>query len=320
MLVILSDYIHELTYTTLLVLLWHSHCSKCNLFVLPTRTLPLDSRERARTKVEVLMQCAAEYDYQRDHVYMKRVMSYKMDYVLEVNIPLALLVQWWMDEQGTANNLTVWEEGELRAITEGDVPQMEFRNVFPVLRVIPALDCVWRVLGAAGISWQNVEHMKTEVPLQWTLPDASAFLLNPQYLIMKAKVECFLCGPDRVETSEVLDYLPRSDSCHLVRDRNNHMFGCSVVEPLEVRISQAALLCGNSRECLDLATSHAKAAAASHRSPQSVMFAQAAAGIALMKCGGKSYTIEAHAVLDSAVVDAKKMRLMRHAEVFMENK
>ena len=38
-----------------------------------------------------------------------------------------------------------------RAIAEGDCLFYEFIYVVPVLRVIPAFDCLWRVLGAAGI-------------------------------------------------------------------------------------------------------------------------------------------------------------------------
>lgn len=108
------------------------------------------------------MQCAETYDYMRDHPYGKHVSSGKLDYILECAQPLALLALWWIDERGTFGYLSVWEEGEMRAIADGDYPLLEHTLVVPVLRAISAIDCVWRVLGKAGMSWREADHMHAE--------------------------------------------------------------------------------------------------------------------------------------------------------------
>jgi hypothetical protein len=281
--------------------------------------VPLDERERARTEVTALAQCAATYDYECDHSYGRRVTSSKVDFFLELAAPLAALSLWWVDERSVADYLSVWEEGEMRAIAEGDTPVVEFSVVVPVIRAVPALDCIWCVLGAAGISWQKAEHMNTAFHMSWTLPDDTAFLYHPQYFIMLAKLECFLCGPDQVEAREVLDYLPQPGSCKWERDRCNHVV--SSTESLGALISKAALACTRDK----LAASHAKATTVLHQSQQKVMHAQAALGCALMKRAGKKNNSstgaseEAAALLSEARESALKMRLQRYAYMIQEN-
>lgn len=276
------------------------------------------------------MHHASEYDYARDHSYGKRVSPVKTDYFLEHACTLALLALWWVDERGTTDCLSVWEDAEMRAIAEGDCSVPEYIFVVPVMRAVAAgaLDCVWRVLGAAGMSWREAEHLNAEVMHHWRLPDDAAFHAHPQYYLMVAKLECFLCGPDQVEASEVLDYLPQSDSCKWVRDRVNHIF--SSTESLGVLISKAALAlaaCGDSPACIELAASHAKAAAARHRSPQKVMHAHAALGGALSKGGGvgRARTSaeangEALALLEMALEASAKMRTRRYSNMIGELK
>jgi hypothetical protein len=280
----------------------------------------MDESERARTGVAALVQCAAAYDYERDHSYGKRVNASKIEYFLEVACQLALLALWWIDERGTTEYLSVWEDGQMRAIAEGDSVILTF--AIPVMRAIPALDCIWRVLEAARISWREAEHMNTESIHYWSLPDDAAFHSHPQFFIMQAKLECFLCGPDRVEASEVLDYLPQSDSCKWVRDSLNHVF--SLTESLEVLISKAALACGDTPARIELAAGHTKAAVARHHTLQKVMHAQAALGCTLMTRGEASSsaeaTVEALALLDVAHEAATKMKLGRYSKMIAEKK
>jgi hypothetical protein len=220
-------------------------------FLSISRTIPLNTSERARTGVAALVQHARAYEYERDHAYGKRIHVTKSDFYLEVGMPLALLVLWWVDERGAAAYLSVWEEGEMRRIAEGDLFGFQFSCVVPVMRAAGALDCIWRVLGAARVSWREAEHLKIEKHQRWSSPDEAAFCMHPQHFIMVAKLECFLCAPDQVEASEVLDYLPHAGSCKWARDRFGHIF--SSTESLGVVISKAALACGtlcSSRVCL----------------------------------------------------------------------
>jgi hypothetical protein len=197
-------------------------------------------------------------------------------------------------------------------------------TIVPVLRAAPALGCLWRVLAAAGCSWEKAGHLSApcEDPFAWTLPDGN-FCRHPDYIRVVAKMGCFLGAPDQVETAEVLAFLPQSGSCELVRDRANHMYA-STAEPLGVLMSQAALLCGDSSVCFDLAVSHAKAAAARHLMPQRIMHAQAALGNALMRRDqvGRSSTREVKeetlAVLNGAIESSRKMKLQRYTELIME--
>ena len=106
----------------------------------------------------------------------------------------------------------------------------------PVLRVVPALDCLWRGLGAAGLSWREADHTSIlEHDYAWASPDDESLCVQSGFYRMMAKLECFLCASDQVDTSEVLDYLPQPDSCKWVRDHANHAL--SSTEPLGVLIS-----------------------------------------------------------------------------------
>jgi hypothetical protein len=203
--------------------------------------VPLDDRERARTKTPALVQIAADYDYERDHTFMKRVSAAKFDYFLEVGGPLGLFALWWDDKRATTEYLLAWEKGEMCAIAEGDYPQLECSGIIPVMRVILAQPLAMRVLKAAGISWREAE-LQAESWAHWSLPDEAAFCFHAQYGLMVAKLECFLCGPDQVEISEVLEYLPQADSCKWARDNSNQIH--FPTESLGVRISKAALTCG----------------------------------------------------------------------------
>lgn len=207
-----------------------------------------------------------------------------------------------------------------RAIAEGDSLHHEYVCVVPIIRVASALDCLWRVLGAAGMSWREADHANIpEDAFTWTLPDDEAFIFHSSFYRMIAKLEGFLCAPDQVETSEVLDYLPQPDSCKWVRDRANHTF--SSTEPLGVLISKAALLCGDSFTCLDQASSHTKAAAVRHLMPQKVMHAQAALGTVLLRRDRNGeLREEALAVLDMALESTKKMRLQRYGELIQKSR
>lgn len=289
------------------------------LFV--SRTIPLTESEKARTAKPALLKCSAAYNYDRDHGYGIRVSPAKNDYFLGSADPLAVLSLWWTDkesERGTADYLSVWEDGWVRAIAEGEYLLGEFQLVLPVMRVIPALGCLWRVLGASMMSWRQAGHMKTEHMMHWSLPDDAAFNLHPQFWIMRAKLECFLCGPEQVEALEVLDYLPQPGSCKWVHDRSNHIV--SSVESLGVLMSMGMLTCGESRAHSELAAGHAKAAAARHHSPQKVMHAQAALGRALDKSTHTESSAEAAALLDEAHRNAQKMRLQRYADMIQEDK
>lgn len=173
------------------------------------------------------------------------------------------------------------------------------------------------------MSWQEAGHFQfREDNFAWTLPGGEAFCRHSETYRMIAKLNSFLCAPDQVQASEVLDYLPQPNSCRWIRDRTNHI--TSSTEPLEVLISQAALACGDSSVFFDLATSHAKAAVARHLMPQKVMHAQAALGSAMTKgerAGGDSTRRpreEALAVLDVALGSTKKMRLRKYAELIKE--
>ena len=209
-----------------------------------------------------------------------------------------------------------------RAIAEGYSLSVEYVFVVPILRVAPALDCLWRVLGATGMSWREAGYSSFACSYNWTLPDDEAFFFHLETAGMIAKLECFFCAPDQVETSEVLDYLPQPASCKWVRDRSNH--SQSSTEPLGVLISQAALLCGDSFVCFDLASSHAKAAAVQHLMPQKVMHAQAALGSVLLRrdrvAGDSTGEVkeESLALLDVALESMKKMRLQRYAGLIQE--
>ena len=71
-----------------------------------------------------------------------------------------------------------------RAIAEGDCLFYEFIYVVPVLRVIPAFDCLWRVLATAGISWHEADHFQFgdgNGLTNWTLLDNEAFCLHSQF-------------------------------------------------------------------------------------------------------------------------------------------
>lgn len=100
--------------------------------------------------------------------------------------------------------------------------------------------------------------MLSTIAICWCMPDDEAFARHPQFLVMVAKLECFLCASDQVEASEILDYLPQPDSCKWVRDRVNHVFSCT--ESLGVLMSHAGLACGDFPAGVDLAARHAKAA------------------------------------------------------------
>jgi hypothetical protein len=252
---------------------------------------------------------------------MTQVQAVKMDFFLECNQPLALLALWQegegqsSGELGTSDCLSVWEDGEMRAIQEGRCPLYEYFLVVPVLRAISAHGCLWRVLEAAGMSCRNAEQMKAKFHLHWCLP--TAFYFHPQCVIMMAKLESYLCRSYQVEASEMLGYLPQPDSCKWVHDRANHINSCT--ESLGVLISKGALACNDSPACTELAAGHAKAAAARHHSPQKVMHAQAALGDTLIKRsrGGTSseeIRKEAAASLDEASKAATKMRLGRYLE------
>lgn len=211
---------------------------------LHSRTIPLDPSERDRIQISELVQYAAAYNYEKDHFYMTKVAVGNHEFFLELASPLPLLALHWIDERGTADFMEVWEDGQNKAIAEGEVPLREYNYVVPVLRVTritPALDCLWRVLGAAGMSWQEAEQMPTEDTSVWKLPDGSAFSFQPEWYIMVAKLECFLCAPSRVEASEVLDYIPQADS-FVFLDRANHIN--AVTEPLGVLVSKAVVTCG----------------------------------------------------------------------------
>jgi hypothetical protein len=93
-----------------------------------------------------------------------------------------------------------------------------------------------------------------------------------------------------------------------------------------VLISKAALICGESSVNANLAISHAKAAAARQLMPQKVMHAQAALGSAMVRhlktndASTRAPKEETLAVLDTALENAKKMRLQKYAEMINDSK
>jgi hypothetical protein len=92
------------------------------------------------------------------------------------------------------------------------------------------------------MSWQEAPNMYTDSQWAWKLPDDSAFMSQPGYLVMLAKLGCFLTAPGQVAVQEVLVYLPDAGSCRWTQDRWNFML--STTGPLESHISEAALACG----------------------------------------------------------------------------
>ena len=160
-----------------------------------------------------------------------------------------------------------------------------------------------------------------DFPFAWTLPGDEAYCHKPETCRMIAKLNCFLCAPDEVETSEVLNYLPQPGSCRWVCDRSNHLVSCT--EPLEVLISQAALACGDSAVCFDLAASHAKEAMPRHFMAQKVLHAQIALGNGMARRdqarnSTKEVSEETLAALEVALTRAKKMTLTKYADIINE--
>jgi len=294
---------------------WLNILHQYHVFANDYWTEPLETKEIARLQVAELTKAAADYEYGINHPY-KRVLSTQQDIFLEAGNALAPLALLWCDERGVADYLAKWEDGELRAIAEGDSLWWELFCIVPVLRVVPALNCLWRVLDAAAMSWQEVDLFQfCGDPFVWTSLDSQFFSGNPEFCRMTTKLNLFLCAPDQVETLEVLDYLPQSGLCRWLRDRLNHSL--SSTESLEVLISQAALVCGDSSAWFDLAISHAKAAIPHHLMPQKVMHAQAALGSAMTRreqtgARTKEVSQETLAVSEAALGSAKKMRLQKY--------
>jgi hypothetical protein len=269
---------------------WGGCYQPFHLIAMDYFTTPLDAEETTRVQQATLVRCIEEYvstictesiatsiltslkwpyqDYNRDHGYMVRVGGLKWDDVLESGAQLAMLNNWYVDEKGTSDYLQVWEDGEMRMLGENEYSRadngggtaggtftFEYYWVMPVLRncVVPALDCLWRVLEEAGHSWKGRKgkswldfHEKSKLNACWILPDETVSMLHPKHSCLVTRLQIFLCGQDKVEAMEVLDYLPDPGSCPWVHDRVDHYLS-AVLEPVGALISKAALACGRCR-------------------------------------------------------------------------
>jgi hypothetical protein len=177
----------------------------------------------------------------------------------------------------------MWEECEAKIHAAGEYMLQEYNCVIPGLRLAHERECLERVFAFAGLSWTNIDSMRTAKKLlgQWRLPGDAEFAMHPSSFVMLAKLLFFLTTPQQVEKSEVVSFLPLPEECKWLKDRIFDRM--SQTEPLGVLIAKAATEVRD----FNLAALHAQTALSYHVSVVKKMHAKHALSCLLVN-GGSS--------------------------------
>merc|ERR1711865_503753 len=90
-------------------------------------------------------------------------------------------------------------------------------------------------------------------PLQWSLPDDSAFSFHAQTVITQARMQALLLGALKIESAEFFAYLPEVEVCPWLKDIAPRT-GAGVTESLGVMFAKAAWGFGDNNKAI----AHAK--------------------------------------------------------------